>query len=303
MIRILAGKIYRRAKRLFRVTNNLPVLCDSTLSKILYGCHKKQMLSNTESKKANPLFYNRQFVAHGRYEIHVPDNSLLLYQSVIDMGFKIIECDVMFTKDLVPVLCHDDSIKDYTKYTIGHDVNKKISKLTYSSLCQYNFSIEKESFLGITTFEEVIKLAKKEGVCVQIDLEKIYLGRKKYQILYDIVKKYDMLLNVIWEVLPSDLYSILLIDNSIILQLNHTWDLRSIEKMRFLQKTSTLVILSEWFPGIVKSDYTEVINMGHQNGFLMKCATLNDYDEALKMFSIGVDLITTDTLTNNQVIN
>ena len=301
MIRKLLGKVYRRIKKIRTCVRNTPILCDKSISMLLYGCHSRKEDYCKERLAPNPLFYTRQFVGHGRYYINVPNNSLLLYEELIRKGFKIIECDVMFTKDLVPVLCHDDNIASFAKDEQGRAVNKQISKLTYDELKRYNFSDELNKFVEITKFETIISLAKDKHVCVEIDLEKLYLGRKKYRILYDIVKRHDMLQNVIWEVLPSDFYSILLCDPRSILQLNHTWTYEAIERFKRYQNFSPLIILSEWFPGTVEKDYSEIVKAGHQNGYLMKCATLNDYNEAYKMFAQSVDLITTDTLNNDLI--
>lgn len=286
-------------KRTFFFIKTLPIIIDSSISNCIFHLKKRNFISASKPPVCHEL-YKKQFVAHGRYDLPYPNNSLKLFQEVFKRGFGIIECDVMFTKDNVPVLCHDDCILEFAKDKNGRPVDKKISKMTCEELEDYNFSIDDKEFVRITRFEDVIVLARSYNACVEIDLEKLYLGRRRYKILYEIVKRHDMMSNVIWEVLPHDFYSILLIDRSVILQLNHTWNENAILKFKKYQQDAALIILSEWFPGYVLKDYKEIIKTGHQNGYIMKCATLNSMAEAQKMISIGVDLITTDTLTNNQ---
>ena len=303
MIRTILRGILRRVKKIKNVVLRVPEMVDGELSRLLYHWNQRQQEPPAINSKANPLFYQRQFVAHGRYQLNEPNNSFQLYNKLLKQGFRIIECDVMFTKDLVPVLCHDNNIRFFAEDKSGNPIDCCISKMTFRELTKYNFATDGMSFVTITKFEDVIKLAKSFEACVEIDLEKLYLGRKKYRILYDIVKQHNMIPNVIWEVLPQDFYSILLLDNKVILQLNHTWSENAIKKFKKNQKDCSLIILSEWFPGYVQNEFKDIIKLGHQNGFIMKCATLNSLDEAQKMFSIGVNLITTDTLRNEQVVN
>ena len=299
----IAKKVFRRVRSMINCISSIPVIIDCFITKLLYEFYRRKQANNTVHKTANPYIFSKQFVAHGRYNSINPNNSLILFRELLEKGFRIIECDVMFTKDNVPVLCHDENIKEFAKDKSGNSVSKLISKLTYDELRKYNFSLDPNTFLEVTRFEEVVSLAKKYNACIEIDLAKLYLGRRRYRILYDIVNRYDMLSNVIWEVLQDFFYSILYLDSNVIIQLDHTWSEKAINKYKKYHSNTIQIILSEWFPGHVNKNYKDIIKLGHQSGFLMKCATLNSIEEAQKMFSINVDLITTDTLSNDGVIN
>ena len=246
-------------------------------------------------------FYSKkQYVAHGRFEsCEYPNNSLSLYDYLINEGFKIVECDVMFTKDNVPVLCHDDNLLNFAKDDFGNSVNIKIDSIDFSEIIKYNFSITDKRTIKVTTLEELLSLCKENSICIELDLEKKFLGRRKYKILYELVKRYQMLNMVIWEVSPSDFYSISSIDNSLIYQIDHTWSFAKLDELKKKKKVASLIISSEWFPGFVDKDYKAIIEYGKSLGFIMKCATINEKSEADKMFCQGVDLITTDKLNMN----
>ncbi len=50
-------------------------------------------------------------VAHRGYPLHYPENTLLGIQAAVKAGARFFEFDVQLSKDLVPFLCHDASLK------------------------------------------------------------------------------------------------------------------------------------------------------------------------------------------------
>src|SRR5579871_5055521 len=50
-------------------------------------------------------------VAHRGYPSKYPENTLLGIQAAVQAGARWFEFDVQCSKDLVPLLCHDDSLK------------------------------------------------------------------------------------------------------------------------------------------------------------------------------------------------
>lgn len=279
-------------------------LCHSlifTLYKIKSFCIAKICAPLSNGGKPSEILYTEQYVAHGRFEsLEFPNNSLPLFDYLIKEGFKIVECDVMFTKDNVPILCHDDNLKNFAKDEYGNAVNRKIDSIEFSEVKKYNFSITDTKIIKVTTLEELLAFCKDNSICIELDLEKKFLGRRKYKILYELVKKYQMLNKVIWEVSPYDFYTLTTIDNSLIYQIDHTWSYARLNKLNKRKKVASLIISSEWFPGFVDKDYKAIIEYGKSLGFLMKCATINEKSEADKMFFQGVDLITTDKLKKDE---
>lgn len=256
----------------------------------------KQCKSNIVPNKE---FFKKQFVGHGRYEEGtLAHNSLGLYKYLKARGFKIVECDIRFTRDNIPVLCHDENIKEYAIDEFGNGVNRNIHQMNYSEVQRYNFSRNRSQFEEITTLDALLEYSHLNDLCLELDLEKKYLGRDKYLILYELVKKHDMLSNVIWEVSKYDFESLASIDSDLIYQIDHTWNFNSIKKLTCKRKYANTIIISKWFPSYDIGNNCDVINYGKMAGFVIKCATINDESIAQSLFSQGVDLITTDTLTN-----
>ena len=52
-------------------------------------------------------FFKKQYIAHARHKGNAPENTILLYEYVVEsLRYGIIEGDVVFTKDGVGILNH-----------------------------------------------------------------------------------------------------------------------------------------------------------------------------------------------------
>ena len=134
----------------------------------------------------------------GWYE--APENTLSAYRESYNHGFKYVECDVLFTKDGIPVLLHDDTI-DRTSNGSG-----SVSSLTYAELLQYDFSyddndtsIDFSAYRGekIPTFNEFIALCKELGLHAYVEIKNTITDAQAQQ-LVKIVTDAGMLDNVSW---------------------------------------------------------------------------------------------------------
>ena len=216
---------------------------------------------------------------------------------VEDMKYRIVECDVVFTKDNVPVLMHNTKVSDLA--IINHKYiqnNVEVDDITYKELLNCDFSMGGGNFLKVTTFEELLRYAKRKNICIQMDLQKHVFSKERMRILYAIVKKHGMINKVIWEVSDENFYTITSIDKNLIIQLDQKWNRESIEQLKPKRDKASLIILSNWFENFDNIEYEDIIKYGHENDFLMKCSIVNDSCVANQLFDMGVDLIVTDCL-------
>lgn len=243
----------------------------------------------------NQVFYNVQFAAHGKYiDDSLSCNSLALFEKLVNKyGYKIIECDVNFTKDNIPVLCHDDYLKSHAKDIKGDSVDNYLHNLDYQEIVKFDFG--KSQKTKITTFEELLTFVKRNNICVQIDLSVNKYTIEQYKKLYDIVSGKGLLSNVIWEVDRKGVLVLSSIDDGLIYQIDNSWTKKTIDRQ---WHKASLIILSTSNPKNVKS-YADIISYGHKKGFVFKCATVNDSLLADSLFKIGCDIILTDVLKNN----
>jgi len=50
-------------------------------------------------------------VAHRGYPLRYPENTLIGIQAAVEAGARWVECDVQLSRDLIPFLCHDATLK------------------------------------------------------------------------------------------------------------------------------------------------------------------------------------------------
>jgi glycerophosphoryl diester phosphodiesterase len=101
-------------------------------------------------------------MAHRGESGNIPENTILALEAAVKIGVDVLESDIRFTKDNVPILYHDEDLVRIT----GQD--EKVRKKTLDELLQYdlgyNFSIDvgrtypfRGKGLTVVTLEEALK--------------------------------------------------------------------------------------------------------------------------------------------------
>ncbi|MBE6635931.1 MAG: hypothetical protein E7617_07035 [Ruminococcaceae bacterium] len=132
-------------------------------------------------------------VNHRGY-VTAPENTLEAYRMSAMSGFKMVECDVNFTKDGYAVLLHDSTI-DRTSNGTG-----SISSLTLAEVREYDFgSWKSHEYKGtkIPTFEEFIALCKELDLHPYIELKSELAAGQAAQ-LVETVSKYGLSDDCTW---------------------------------------------------------------------------------------------------------
>lgn len=71
---------------------------------------ESKLLANTPFDRLLAECMNVKAVNHRGYNTIAPENTLPAFEMSASLGFKYVECDVLFTSDGVPVIMHDDTI-------------------------------------------------------------------------------------------------------------------------------------------------------------------------------------------------
>ncbi|MBN1501877.1 MAG: hypothetical protein JW982_17100 [Spirochaetes bacterium] len=110
-------------------------------------------------------------IAHRGASAYFPENTVLSFQKAIEMNAHMIELDVSFSRDRVPVVIHDDSINRTT------DGKGKVSSYTYSELRKFDAGRWKGRLFNkekIPSLQEVFELCSgKIPVNVEIKTEAV----------------------------------------------------------------------------------------------------------------------------------
>lgn len=126
-------------------------------------------------------------VNHRGY-FEAPENTLSAYRLSAEKGFSMVETDVSFTKDGVPILLHDNTVDRTTNGT------GKISELTFEEVSALDFGSWKgEQFANekVPLYTEFIHLCKSLNLYPYIEIKN---GATKEQVdsLVNVVQENDM---------------------------------------------------------------------------------------------------------------
>ncbi|MGN1031671.1 MAG: glycerophosphodiester phosphodiesterase [Butyricicoccaceae bacterium] len=136
--------------------------------------HPKEILTRSEwtswEELEEPEYVRRtvRLVSHRGYHEDAPENTLAAFRLSAWNGFRIVECDVQFTKDGVPVLMHDSTV-DRTSNGSG-----KLSDMTLAQVRKLDFGSWKGSeWKGtrIPTFAEFISLCSQYHLTPYVEIK------------------------------------------------------------------------------------------------------------------------------------
>lgn len=153
-----------------------------------------------ESQRKNyALKYNLRSIAHRGWSWSggAPENTIPAFVDAKKHGFNIVETDIQFSSDDVPVCIHDGTL-DRTTNGTGRVIDKTVAQLK-----ELVANAGKEGYpdVRIPTFEEFIQTCRDLELVAYVELKMNnveYEDSEKYEILMNIVKKYDMQDKVCW---------------------------------------------------------------------------------------------------------
>lgn len=134
--------------------------------------------------------------AHRGVSAECPENTMPAFIAAIEQGYNAIETDVMATKDNVLVLHHDATINRTARRADGSAVGTSLplSFLTYEELLEYDFGIayhKKYAGTKIPRLDDLLALAKENGVEIKIDAKFVKLPEAAKTALYELVREYE----------------------------------------------------------------------------------------------------------------
>ena len=139
----------------------------------------------------------------GLATIGYPQNTIPAYKDAVAKGWKYLETDIRFTSDSVPVLLHDADINSVARNADGTTIAETvyISNITYEQALTYDFGISAgPQFAGtkITTLDGFINYCQKSHVFPILEIKNSLISQEQVDIIWDILKKYQMQNRVIW---------------------------------------------------------------------------------------------------------
>lgn len=157
--------------------------------------------------------YPKEGVAHRGLESVAPENTLPAFRAAASAGFNWVECDVRFTSDNIPVICHDTSI-DRTSNGTGN-----VAAMTLAQLRQYDFGSWKSAeFTGtpIPTLENLLNTCSQLRLNLVIDFSNTGTpSRTRISYIISLIKASGMSGRVMFlTVAAADLISMLYLEEN-----------------------------------------------------------------------------------------
>ncbi|MCK4776729.1 MAG: hypothetical protein KAS39_00025, partial [Actinomycetia bacterium] len=201
-------------------------------------------------------------------------------RAALQSGFTMIEFDSRLTKDLIPVIIHDSTVKRTT------DGKGKVSELTFEEIKKLQLA----DGGSVPSLEEVFKeFGGKVTLVVEINNRKI--GQENERIVYELIKKYDLF-------------------DSVIIQSFHPYTVKNMKsfdkriKTLFIVKEDKLISrLTKKLTGYSCADYIapkyDIVNKEsvaewRDQGFKIIVWTVNNPAELNRLKDLKVDGIMTD---------
>ena len=259
----------------------------------------KKLLHKTKDGFNNNIELNN-FIALRGIGGERPESSLSSFKEAIRRGFKIVNADLQFTKDKVPVIMHTTELGKVS------DGEGKISEIDFEDLKKLDFGKKFDvKFTGekILTFGELLKLCKENDVILELDLS--LLNYKKYfentdeyiKIIIDTIEKYNMLNSIFFtdETNPNTLHRIKEIKNDIAVSISNIND-DKLKKIKEKYADYKRIIYN--FSGLSKGGKIddELLKKALSTGNKVNVATVDDLELAKKLQKSGVNFITTNKL-------
>lgn len=247
------------------------------------GVYTIESSAETDDVRINPNLCLVNLIAHkgGSYGY---DGSINRLKYSYEHGYKILEMDVQFTSDGVPVIHHDSSISSG-----GETIT--IASTAYADLITYDLGDGSH----IMSLDEAVLFCKKRGLALEIDMSNATLNATKAKTITDVVIDRGMLGSAIFTGVPSKQALITAITNKAILSVSNLYDettTETIDSVAEYKAVASAVICS-----INHSKATEtLVNYAHEKGLIVKTWTHANATTVNADLAIGADLAICDNI-------
>ncbi len=262
----------------------------------LYIVRKSKNILHKPKDGFNKYIELNNFISHAGSMGHLPQSTLIAYEEAIRRGYHIVDANILFSKDKIPVICHEKYLEKVS------DGKGEISTKTLVELQKLDFSNKfDEKYKGqkILTFKNLLELCKDNDVIIDLDLRQ--LDFKEYfnntdeysKIIINLIEKHDMFDSIL---LNDNRSEVILkfkeIKSDLSFSLCDMNNKNNITKIKDQYQDSKRIIYNMGGNNIDE----EAVKLGVSLDKKIKAGEVNDIKLADKIQSWGVNYITTDNL-------
>ena len=239
-------------------------------------------------------------------EIHM--STLSGYEKAINMGYHIVKAVLRFTKDKVPVISHEEKLE------LISDGKGKISDYNLDELLKMDFGTKiDKKYKGekIITLKILLELCRETNRIVYLDVSQLdnkkdfdRKGRNAKNIM-DTIKREKMLDSVIFSdnEKGQNVLKLMEIDKNIVVSIQSSNTIESFDKIKSNFKDVKRIIYSVNENGKGDDLKQELLEHGAVDYNKVKVGMINEFEDAKKLFSLGVNYIETEQLPAFVAVN
>ena len=266
----------------------------------LYIVRKSKKILQKPKDGFNKYIELNNFISHAGLYTQLPQSSLIAFKEAIRRGFHIVDGDLIFSKDKVPVICHGTKLGPVSdgEGEIPSKTLEELEKLDFGSKFNEKYRGEK-----ILTLENLLKLCRENDVILDLDLmhlelEKYFLETDEYiKIIFELVEKYNMSDSIIFNDARMDVFNQMKkIKNDVSFSVSNMNEMENIKKVKDKFKGSKRIIYNMGGLSNGKTINEETVKYGLSLGNKIKASKVDDLNFAEKIFSWGVNYITTNSI-------
>ena len=252
----------------------------------------KEVLQNPKDG-FNKYFELDNIIPHVGLHEHLPPSTLQGFTEAIKKGYVILNADLRFTSDKMPVICDDDRLEIISngKGLVSTSLFADLEKLDFGSKFDKKFADEK-----IMTFTELLALCKKNEVVINLNLEHLELAKyfspnsEYMKLMFNLVTRLNMTNSIFFEGTPEQILKLKEIKKDIAVAVIHK-DKDELDKMKDSFKDFKRVIYS-FGSNIDEATIKHAVSLGKK----IKIGLIESPEQIKKLQSWGVNYIMSKNL-------
>ena len=275
-------KLYRDNHKITVETNG-----DMVSGGYLYIVRSSKEVLQCPKDGFNRFFELNNIIPHVGLHDHLPPSTLQGFTEAIKKGYHILNADLRFTSDKMPVICDDDSLEKISngKGMVSSSTFAELEKLDFGGKLDKKYEDEK-----IMTFAELLALCKKNEAIVNLNLEHLdiekYFNTKEYlNIMFLLVEKFNMTNSILFEGSPEQILKLKEYRKDIAVAVIHK-DKEELDKMKDSFKDFNRVVYS-FGVNIDEATVKHAVSLGKK----VKVSLVESPTQVKKLQSWGVNYI------------
>ena len=230
-----------------------------------------------------------QIIAHRGASKYVPENTLEAFQKAHELGCQFIECDIALTKDLIPILMHDDTLN---RTTNGKGRVDEYSSDFIQNLDAGSWMNAQLSHLRIPTFKDALSWHASTKGWFNFEIKSVDLDKVEIAV--------SSILNVFHQASYTQHIVFSSFQYEIMKALNQKES--NIDKAYLSSEANDDVLEKALETGCYQLNVSKLwvtehfIEKAHQRGLKVGVYTVNDVKDFNRLKSWGVDAVFTDDL-------